>query len=120
MALLPNFSRAAGAASPPPTPTPQQENERSIEKPDFSVHVPRPGAPTTKGNVPYSADCGNATTADCVDQVISDKGVYHLRGKGNGQVVFEFPNATLKADSVDYDEHQGLATATGRVNYRDN
>lgn len=119
IALLPDFGRAADTASPPPTPTAQQENERSVEKPDFSVRVPRPGAPTTKGDVPYSADCGNAATTDCVDQVISDKGVYHLRGKGNGQVVFEFPNATLKADSVDYDEHQGLATATGRVYYRD-
>jgi LPS-assembly protein len=122
-ALLPNFGRGAeagsAAAAPPPQPTPQQESERSIEKPDFSVRVPRPGAPASKSNIPWSADCGNATTADCVDQAFSDDGVWHLRGKGNGQVVFEFPTATLKADTVDYDSQKGIATATGRVYYRD-
>ncbi|HVW07743.1 MAG TPA: LPS assembly protein LptD [Bryobacteraceae bacterium] len=119
IALLPDFGRAADTAAPPAQPTPQQENEQSTERPDFSVHVARPNAPKTKGDVPWSAECGNATTADCVDQVITDNGVDHLRGKGNGQVVFEFPNATLKADAVDYDEKQGIATATGRVYYRD-
>ncbi|HEY4087753.1 MAG TPA: LPS assembly protein LptD [Bryobacteraceae bacterium] len=119
IALLPDFGRAAGAASPPPTPTPQQENERSVEKPDFSVRVPRPGAPKDKHDLPWSAECGNATTDDCVDQAVDEHGTWHLRGKGNGQVVFEFPNATLKADSVDYDKEKDIATATGRVYYRD-
>ncbi len=119
IALLPDFGRAADSAAPPPRPTPDQENEQSTERPDFSVRVARPNAPKSTRDVPYSADCGNATVADCVDQVISADHVYHLRGKGNGQVVFEFPDATLKADSVDYDEVKGIATATGRVYYRD-
>ncbi len=50
---------------------------------------------------------------------MGDNGVYHLKGKHNGRVVFEFPNATLKAESVDYDSHTGIATATGNVYYRD-
>jgi len=119
IALLPNFGRAADTASPPPTPTPQQESERSVEKPDFSVRVPRPDAPKDKKVITWSAECGNATTNDCVDQATDDHGNWHLRGVGNGQVVFEFPNATLKADTVDYDKEKDIATATGRVYYRD-
>jgi hypothetical protein len=88
-------------------PTPDQESEQSIEKPDFSVHVTRPNAPKDKKSVPFTYDdTGTLDTANGIDHV-----------KGN--VVFEFPNGTLKADAVDYDENTGIATATGHVYYRD-
>jgi len=125
----PQFSRADQAADtaqttaapsgPPATLTPEQENEQSIEKPDFSVHVARPNAPTNKKDVPWSVECGEGDASNCLDETVSDNGVYHLKGKNNGKVVFEFPNATLKADNVDYDSHSGIATATGNVYYRD-
>jgi lipopolysaccharide assembly outer membrane protein LptD (OstA) len=127
---LPDLSRAAEPADPqsgavatpsvlPAAPTPDQESERSIEKPDFSVHVARPDAPKSKKDIPWSAECLAAKPDDCVEQAVDDKGVEHVKGVAGGQVVFEFPNATLKADAVDYDSHTGIATATGNVYYRD-
>ncbi len=103
----PDFSRAA------------DQNEPSVEKPDFGVHVTRPNAPASKSIVPWSVECGEGVPEDCLDQAVGDNGVYHLKGKNNGRVVFEFPNATLKANSVDYDPPSGVATATGNVYYRD-
>ena len=106
-AVLPQFSRAAQPpAGPPVAQTPEQESEQSIDKPDFSVHVTRPNAPKSKKDVPYSADQG---------ELDSDSNIDHLKGN----VVFEFPDATLKADAVDYDENTNIATATGHVYYRD-
>lgn len=119
-ALSPEFGRAADTNGPPATPTPQQENERSVEKPDFSVKTKRPNAPADKKDIPWTAECGEkATGDDCVDQAESDNGVYHLKGRNGGRVVFEFPNATLKAESVDYDSKTGIATAAGNIYYRD-
>jgi LPS-assembly protein len=128
-ALSPDFCRAQASSPSPQTapaapaipapPLPNQESEGSIEKPDFGVHITRPNAPKTKGVIPWSAECGEAGETDCLDQAVEDNRVYHLKGKKNGRVVFEFPNATLKADSVDYDSDSGIATATGHVYYRD-
>ncbi len=109
----------AATAGPPAPPAPNQESEQSIEKPDFSVHVARPNAPTSKKDVPYSAECLAADLHDCLDQAVDNKGIEHVKGVAGGLVVFEFPNATLKADAVDYDKDSGIATATGNVYYRD-
>ena len=76
-----------------------------MDRPDFSVKPPRPDAPSSKKIVPYHAD----------NEGGAENGVYHLRGN----VVFELPTATLKADSVDYDSNTGVATAAGNVYYRD-
>ena len=117
--MSPEFSRAAEqitatGVSETNTPVPagsaaakapDLSDEASIEKPDFSVRVTRPNAPKDKTDIPFRAD----------DQVEDDHGVSHLKGN----VVFEFPNATLKADTVDYDSKSGLATAAGNVYYRD-
>lgn len=118
-ALSPEFCRAQQPVVPPATPSPQQENEQSIERPDFSVHVTRPGAPKDKSSIPFSTECLAAKTEDCAEQGIDEKGVEHIKGIAGGKVVFEFPNATLKADAVDFDTHTGIATATGDVYYRD-
>jgi len=75
--------------------------------PDFSVHVERPDAPKNKKRVPYSADDEG--------ELDNGNGISHLKGN----VVFEFPNGTLRADAVDYDSNSGIATATGHVYYRD-
>ena len=69
------------------------------------MHIARPNAPRSKKDVPWSAE----------EQAEDDHDVDHLKGN----VVFEFPNATLKADAVDYDKNTGIATATGHVYYRD-
>ena len=111
--MSPQFSRADQAADspgelshaqPPPaaTPAPSEQDEpgrTSIEKPDFSVHITRPNAPKSKKDVPV---VGRKKQAE------DDHDVDHLKGN----VVFEFPNATLKADAVDYDKNTGIATAT--------
>lgn len=83
----------------------EQESELPPERPDFSVPVKRPNAPKDKKDVPWSAD----------ERGEGDNGVWHLVGN----VVFELPNATLKADSVVYDSNTDIATATGHVYYRD-
>ena len=118
-AVSPKFSRAADQTAATgisdtntPVPAgsaaataPDLSDEKSIEKPDFSVHVTRPNAPKDKTDIPFHGD----------DRLDDDHDVSHLKGN----VVFEFPNATLKADAVDYDKKSGLATATGNVYYRD-
>ncbi len=110
-AVSPKFSRAAEQTNTPvpagsaAASAPDLSDASSIEKPDFSVHVTRPDAPKDKTDIPLRADT----------RVDDDHGVYHLKGN----VVFEFPDATLKADDVDYDSNSGLATATGNVYYRD-
>ncbi len=93
--------------------------EQLIERPDFSIRVPRPNAPKDKNVVPWTVECLSAETTDCADQVTEESGVYHLRGKGGGKIVFELPNATFKADSVDFDRITGNATAIGNIYYRD-
>jgi LPS-assembly protein len=120
----PQFGRAqttppSTSQSPPPTPTNEQENEQSVERPDFSVHVERPGAPKNKLNIPWSAECLSTKQEECVQEVESENGIKHLKGVNGGQVVFEFPEATLKADTVDFDTNSNDATATGHVYYRD-
>ena len=74
----------------------------TIERPDFSVRVPRPEAPA-KGEYNITADSQE-----------SDNGVYHLRG----HVIVELHNATFKADTVDFDESSGDFTGRGHVYYR--
>ena len=137
-ALLPQFSRAEGAqdaaattsaiptspssiaaGTPGAAAAPGREDEPPIERPDFSVHVARPNAPKDKKDVPYSAECRAAGTDDCVEQAVADNGVYHIKGIAGGLVVFDMPNATLKAEDVVYDSNTGIATATGQVYYRD-
>lgn len=110
----PQFSSAAPPASTPPAPAtaaasapalpppPPPQNAPTVERPDFSVHVPRPNAPTL-GDYDMSA----------LEQT-SDNGVYHLRGN----VVIELHNATFKADEADYDEKTEIFTARGNVYYR--
>jgi LPS-assembly protein len=85
-------------SAPPGTPLPVQP---TIERPDFSVPVPRPAAP--KSGADYKAV-----------YLVIDNGVYHLREN----VVIEFVNSTLKADLVDFDSNTGVATATGHIYYR--
>ncbi|MDP9169470.1 MAG: LPS assembly protein LptD, partial [Acidobacteriota bacterium] len=84
-------------------PLPAPPDAATVERPDFSVRVPRPDAPA-KG----------AYSFESVDQE-SDNGVYHLRGK----VVVELHTATFKADEADYDENTKIFKARGHVYYRD-
>src|SRR5215831_1839827 len=105
LAALPQLSRATDTPAQDTNPTASApQSQQTIERPDFSVHVPRPNAPTSKLNVPFVAD----------DTSKDENGVYHLRGK----VVFELPDATFKADAVDFDSNSGVVNATGNVYYR--
>jgi LPS-assembly protein len=74
----------------------------TVERPDFSVKIPRPAAP-----VPGDYDI----TADAQE---SEGGVYHL----HGHVVVELSNATFKADEAEYDEDTKIFKAHGNVSYR--
>ena len=100
----PAATPAAPAAVPqkPAPNNPATDDQATVERPDFRVHVPRPNAPSL-GDYDMSA----------VDQT-SDNGVYHLRG----DVVIELHNATFRADEADYDEKTEMFTARGHVYYR--
>ena len=78
--------------------------ELPIERPDFSVHVARPGAPKDKKDIPFTSDTSEHNGS---------------LWNATGNVLFELPDSTLKADSVVYDDDTGIATATGHVYYRD-
>ena len=83
-------------------PSPPPDNPATVDRPDFSVRLPRPNAPAMGG---YDMDSDNQE---------SDNGVYHLRG----HVVVELHNATFKADFADYDENTKIFSARGHVYYR--
>jgi LPS-assembly protein len=104
-AASPQISSAAvGAANATPSvpPPPSADDQATVERPDFSVRVPRPNAPALGD---YDMDS---------DEQRSDNGVYYLRG----HVVIELHNATFRADEADYDEKTEMFTARGHVYYR--
>ncbi|MDE3195160.1 MAG: LPS-assembly protein LptD [Acidobacteriota bacterium] len=90
------------SASPQINRNPAPDDQATVERPDFSVRVPRPNAPRL-GEEDIVADTQEA-----------DNGVRHLRGK----VRIELHNATFTADEADYDENTFIFTARGHVYYR--
>ncbi len=95
----------AGLASPqlsstPPVPPP--DNEATVEKPDFSVKLPRPDAP-----VPGEQNI-TATTEE------HDGPVMLL----HGNVVVELSDSTFRADEAEYNEDTKIFRAHGHVSYR--
>ena len=90
----PQFSRIAKLAAP--------EDIAPIDRPDFSIKIPRPDAPARGDYVVIS------------DNQESDGAVRKMRG----HVVIELYNATLKGDYIDYDEDTSIFTARGHVYYR--
>ena len=74
----------------------------TLERPDFSVRIPRPGAPP-EGEYILSS----------VSQE-SEQGVTRLKGNA----VAEMHNATLRADEIEYDENRKVFSARGHVIYR--
>ncbi len=90
----PQFSRITKLGQP--------QEIAPIERPDFSIKIPRPDAPA-RGDYLVIADSQEA-----------DGAVRHLRG----HVTIELYNSTIKADSIDYDEDTSLFTARGTVSYR--
>ncbi len=93
----PQINRTSGLPAAPPS-----QDAATVERPDFSVKVPRPNAPT-----PGEQDI----TADRQE---SDNGVRHLFG----HVDIELFNGTFKADEAVFDEDTGIFTAHGHVYYR--
>ncbi len=83
-------------------PSPPSADAATVDRPDFSVKVPRPNAP---------AEGSELLSSDNQD---SDNGVYHL----TGNVVVELHEATFKADVADYDEEAKIFKARGHVYYR--
>ena len=73
-----------------------------VERPDFGIKIPRPGAPIL-GDYDMTSDTQE-----------SEGGVYKL----HGHVVIELHNATFKADEVEYDENTAVFKARGNVYYR--
>ena len=90
----PQFSRIARLAAP--------EQIAPIDRPDFSIKIPRPEAPARGDYLVIS------------DYQESDGAVRHLRG----HVTIELYNSTIKADFIDYDEDTTVFTARGNVSYR--
>ncbi len=90
----PQFSRITRLGQP--------QEIAPIDRPDFSIKIPRPDAPA-RGDYLVISDTQEA-----------DGRVRHLRG----HVTIELYNATLKGDSIDYDEDTSLFTAHGNVSYR--
>jgi LPS-assembly protein len=95
---------ASQTPAPPTSSTSAQisDSQATVERPDFAVKVPRPNAP------PLGEEDIIADTEE------TNNGVRHLRGK----VRIELHNATLTADSVDYDENTNMFNAQGHVYYR--
>jgi lipopolysaccharide assembly outer membrane protein LptD (OstA) len=81
---------------------PVNDSQATADRPDFAVKVARPNAP------PLGEEDIIADTEE------TNNGVRHLRGK----VRIELHNATLTADTVDYDENTSMFTAKGHVYYR--
>jgi LPS-assembly protein len=90
------------APSPAAAAAPAPADDATVERPDFSVRIPRPDAP------PVGEKFLNSDTQD------SDNGVYRL----HGNVTVELFNATFKADEAEYDENTKIFTARGHVSYR--
>jgi LPS-assembly protein len=93
----PQLSSAPQVPAPPPP-----QNSPTIERPDFSVKIPRVNAPL-RGDYDITSDF-----QESVD------GVYHL----HGHVVVELYNATFKADEGEYDENTHIFKGRGNVQYR--
>ena len=91
---------AATADTPPPPPAPP--GGATIERPDFSVKVPRINPPG-RGEYDFDAESQN-----------KDGNVYHL----HGNVVIEVFDATFNADDAEYNEETKIFTAHGNVKYR--
>jgi LPS-assembly protein len=87
-------------SSLPPAPPPQ--DAATVERPDFSVKVPRPNAPQP-GDHDIDADHQD-----------SDGRVRIAKG----HVDIELFNATFKADELEYNEDTEIFTARGHVYYR--
>lgn len=85
-----------GEAQPPP------QGEATVERPDFSVKIPRVNPPG-RGEYDFDSDSQN-----------KDGSVYHL----HGNVVIEVFDATFEADDAEYDENTKIFTAHGNVMYR--
>jgi LPS-assembly protein len=94
---LPQLSRTPDVPPPPPP-----QDEPTLERPDFSVKIPRINPPE-RGVVDLSFDFQE-----------SEGGVSHL----HGHVVIELYNATFKADDAEYDENTKIFKAHGNVQYR--
>ncbi len=86
----------SGNAAPPPT------DWATVERPDFSVKIPRLNAPA-RGEYDFDDDAQD-----------SEGGVTHL----HGHVVIELADATFKADEAEYDENTHVFKAHGHVYYR--
>jgi len=74
----------------------------TVERPDFSVKIPRVNPPM-RGEYEFDSDSQD-----------SDNGIYHL----HGHVVIELFDATFKADDAEYDENTKTFKAHGNVVYR--
>jgi LPS-assembly protein len=95
---LPQLCSAQTTAAP----AAQSETQATVEKPDFSVKVPRPNAP------PPGYQDMTSTTQE------SDGSITRL----HGMVVVELSNATFRADEAEYNEDTKIFTAHGHVSYR--
>jgi LPS-assembly protein len=95
--LSSDASKPAGVPAPPPP-----QDAPTVERPDFSVKIPRINAPE-RGEYDLAFDFQE-----------SEGGVSHL----HGHVVVELYNATLKADDMEYDENTKIFKAVGNVSYR--
>ena len=74
----------------------------TLERPDFSVRIPRPNAPPE----------GEYILSSVTQQ--TEQGVTRLKGNA----VVEMHAATLKADEIEYDENSKIFSARGHVTYR--
>lgn len=92
----PQLSSISGLPAPPPA------DGATVERPDFSVKIPRPDAPA-RGDYDFAADTQE-----------SDNGVHKL----HGHVTVELFNATFRADEAEYDENTKVFQARGHVYYR--
>ena len=87
-------------SSTPPAPPPP--DQATVERPDFSVKIPRIDPPS-RGEYDFDSDSQN-----------SEGGVNHL----HGHVKIELADATLKSDEAEYDENTHVFKAHGNVYYR--
>jgi LPS-assembly protein len=90
------------SSKPDVPPPPPAQDAPTVERPDFSVKIPRVNPPL-RGDYDITADF-----QESVD------GVYHL----HGHVVVEVFDATFKADDAEYDEKSKVFKAHGNVVYR--
>ena len=92
--------QSGSAPSQPPTPPPL--NRATVDRPDFSVRIPRINAPAL-GDYDITSDFQE-----------SEGGVTHL----HGHIVVELSDATFKADEGEYDENTKIFKGRGNVSYR--